>query len=319
MSTPLRWRAGRQAIRISWCHSSTLQTQSSTARCISRVSRSQTTSPLSRQILHTPRNHSTLPNHNNAAPSPTSTIDNSEISHFNALASSWWDPHGPSRLLHLMNPLRQTFIQQCLSSQSTPQPPNHKYNYLDIGCGGGIFAESAARLPSTNSVTAIDPSPEVLKIATAHQKRDPLLTRPGKLTYLNHGIEDLPTSPHGGYDVVTIFEVVEHVSNPSSFLTTVLPHVKPGGWLIMSTIARTWMSWMITNVIAEDVLGIVPRGTHDWKKYINEEELRGWFTKREGWGSPRAMGVMYVPGIGWREVPGGENVGNYFFGVRRNE
>jgi polyprenyldihydroxybenzoate methyltransferase/3-demethylubiquinol 3-O-methyltransferase len=217
-----------------------------------------------------------------------------------------------------MNPLRQTFIQRCLASQSTPQRLNHRYDYLDIGCGGGIFAESAGRLPSTNSVTAIDPSPEVLKIATAHKKRDPLLTRPGKLTYLNHGIEDLPPSPQGGYDIVTIFEVVEHVSNPSSFLATVLPHVKPGGWLIMSTIARTWTSWMITNVIAEDVLGIVPKGTHDWKKYINEEELRGWFSKREGWGSPRAMGVMYVPGIGWTEVPGGENVGNYFFGIRRD-
>jgi len=219
-----------------------------------------------------------------------------------------------------MNPLRHTFIQRCLASQAIAQPSNRKIDYLDIGCGGGIFAESAARIPNTNSVTAIDPSPEVLKIAKAHARRDPLLTQPGRLDYLNHGIEDLPSSrKQNGYDIVTIFEVVEHVSNPSSFLSTVLPHVKPGGWLVLSTIARTWTSWVVTKLVAEDVLGFVPRGTHDWKKYINEQELREWFAKREGWSSPRAMGVMYVPGVGWREVPGGEDFGNYFFAIRKDE
>jgi polyprenyldihydroxybenzoate methyltransferase/3-demethylubiquinol 3-O-methyltransferase len=311
MATPLRCRACRRVLQSSPFHT---PTPAFPSRHISQSSLSNRTCLSSRNKQFSRSISSTTSQRNGTH----STIDNAEISHFNALASSWWDPHGPSRLLHLMNPLRQTFIQQCLTSQSTPKSSTHKYDYLDIGCGGGIFAESAARLPFTHSVTAIDPSPEVLKIATAHQRRDPLLTIPGKLTYLNHGIEDLPPSAQGGYDIVTIFEVVEHVSNPSQFLETVLPHVKPGGWLIMSTIARTWMSWMITNVIAEDVLGIVPKGTHDWKKYINEQELRSWFSKKKGWGSPRAMGVMYVPGVGWREVPGGENVGNYFFAIRRD-
>ena len=131
------------------------------------------------------------------------------------------------------------------------------------------------------------------------------------------------------YDIVTLFEVLEHVTYPSSFLEKVLPYVKPGGWLVLSTISRTWTSWLITKIMAEDVLRFVPRGTHDWEKYINAEELKAWFRKvsAEGkadlgrWNEPVTMEVMYVPGFGWTEIGGGgkgiEGVGNYFFGVRR--
>ncbi|KAI4862730.1 ubiquinone biosynthesis O-methyltransferase [Hypoxylon rubiginosum] len=248
-----------------------------------------------------------------------SSVSPDEVSHFNALASSWWDPQGPSRILHLMNPLRHDFIRSCRSSVlDDPPPPLTGLKYLDIGCGGGIFAESATRLPTTASVTAIDPSSKVLSVAKAHARRDPALR--SKLTYLNTPIEQLPVPdiPQDGYDVVSVFEVIEHVSHPAQFLDRCTPFVKPGGWLVLSTIARTWMSWLTTNVIAEDLLRIVPRGTHDWRKYINEEELRGHFLqKRTGWAEPRCMGVVYVPGLGWKEVSGSEKVGNYFFGVRR--
>ncbi|KAF1832240.1 hexaprenyldihydroxybenzoate methyltransferase mitochondrial precursor [Decorospora gaudefroyi] len=264
--------------------------------------------------------------HHNPSPTPNSTVDPTEVSHFNALASSWWDPHGPSRLLHLMNPLRHDFINQCRSSTSTststPTPRVHNLRYLDIGCGGGIFAESAARLPSTHSVTAIDPTPAVLRIAESHKRRDPTLCEPSKLTYLNTSIEDLPQpTAGGGYDIVTLFEVIEHVNAPGPFLEHVLPHVKPGGWLVLSTIARTWTSWVVTNVMAEDVLGIVPKGTHEWSKYVNEGELRNWFAEKKGWGGQggvMSLAVVYVPGLGWKEVKGGEQWGNYFFGVRRD-
>jgi polyprenyldihydroxybenzoate methyltransferase/3-demethylubiquinol 3-O-methyltransferase len=192
--------------------------------------------------------------------------------------------------------------------------------FLDVGCGGGIFAESAARLPSTHSVTAIDPTPEVLKIAEAHKRRDPTLMTPGRLTYMNTSIENLPPpdTPEEAYDIVSLFEVLEHVSSPSTFLEDVMKHVKPGGWLVGSTIARTWTSWIVTNVVAEDVLGIVPKGTHEWSKYVNEGELREWFGKKQGWGGFKAMGTVYAPGLGWREVPGVEQWGNYFFAVRRD-
>jgi len=141
------------------------------------------------------------------------------------------------------------------------------------------------------------------------------------LTYLKTSIEGLPLpkSLEEQYDVVSLFEVIEHITHPAEFLDACTPFVKPGGWIIMSTIARTWMSWLTTKVVAEDIVGIVPRGTHDWDKYINEDELRGHFLRQRGWNSPQVMGVVYVPGLGWREVTGSEKVGNYFWGIRRDE
>ncbi|KAF7539854.1 hypothetical protein G7Z17_g12324 [Cylindrodendrum hubeiense] len=243
-----------------------------------------------------------------------SSVNPDEVSHFNELAADWWDPHGSSRLLHLMNPLRHDFIRACHHTQADP-PPSNGLTYLDIGCGGGIFAESAARLPSTRSVTAIDPTPSVLAIAKAHARKDPSLRN--KLQYRQTSIEQLtiPTEEEA-YDIVSLFEVIEHVDQPGAVLERVRPFVKPGGWLVMSTIARTWVSWFTTNFMAEDVLGIVPKGTHDWNKYLNEGELRGFLAGR-GWSSPMVQGVMYVPGLGWKEVQGSERVGNYFFAVRK--
>ncbi|KAH6605807.1 hexaprenyldihydroxybenzoate methyltransferase [Trichoderma cornu-damae] len=250
-----------------------------------------------------------------------SSVNPNEVSHFNALAAEWWDPHGSSRLLHLMNPLRHDFIRACLQSSSDSAPRTGRLaadgtvTYLDIGCGGGIFAESAARLPSTKHVTAIDPTPSVLSVAKAHARKDPSLA--AKLSYKQCSVEQLHVPAEGqGYDIVTLFEVLEHVDDPGAFLDRVRPLVRPGGWLVMSTIARTWTSWLTTNLIAEDLLRIVPPGTHDWNKYINEEELRGHLAGK-GWDSPRVMGVVYVPGLGWKEVKGSEKVGNYFFAVRK--
>lgn len=246
-----------------------------------------------------------------------------EVAHFNELAADWWSPHGSSRLLHLMNPLRHDFIASCLATtqdgaSSLSETPA-KLRYLDVGCGGGIFAESAARLPRTSSVLGIDPTPGVLAVARSHAQKDPLIHNTGRLQYKQASIEDLatPESTAEQFDVLSMFEVIEHVHRPSKFLERCLPFVKPGGWLVGSTIARTTMSWFTTKLMAEDVLRIVPQGTHDWDKYLNEEELRDWFRKRDGWEQFTSQGVAYVPVFGWKIIPGGEKIGNYFFAARK--
>lgn len=297
------------------------------------------------------RHHSTPP----ASSGASSSVSADEVSHFTGLASSWWDPHGPSRLLHLMNPLRHDFIRSCVNS--TPAGSalelgnGGKYTYLDIGCGGGIFASSAARLPSTASVTAIDPTPEVIKVAKLHQRSDPLLSESGRLQYLNCAIEDLDahTTKESGrntsqYDFVTVFEVIEHISKPSAFLRVALSHLKPGGWLIGSTIARHPLSYLTTKIVAEAPwpIGVVPAGTHDWDKYINPTEISGWFTKESTprhvkkvdnitvdkpseqgveavakFGEVKIEGCIYLPILGWKFVNGSQDYGNYFFGVQK--
>ncbi len=233
-----------------------------------------------------------------------------------------------------MNPLRHDFIRSCLSSSYNPHP-HRGIRYLDVGCGGGIFAESAARLSDTEAVVGLDPSPAGIAVARRHARLDPLFqeasSRPStdkdgkkgeqpRLRYIQGSIESLPRprSVDEQYDVLTLFEVLEHVTHPARFLQDCMPFVRPGGWLVLSTIARTWTSWLTTKVVAEHVVGLVPKGTHDWAKYVNEQELREWFEQHDGWGRVRAMGVVYVPGLGWTEVRGSERWGNYFFGVRKH-
>jgi len=221
-----------------------------------------------------------------------------------------------------MNPLRHDFIQSCLvSSETEPSSYPPSYSYLDVGCGGGIFASSAARLPATSQVTAIDPTELVIRIAKEQQRSDPSLTEP-QLRYLHCAIEHLASQSPGveAVDILTLFEVLEHVDSPSSFLELCIPHLKPGGWLIGSTIARSPLSFLTTKVIAEaPIIGVVPKDTHDWNKYINPSELRSWFNGQAPgtWGDFKTQGVVYVPALGWKKWDGTEDLGNYFFGIQK--
>ncbi|KAI2028794.1 Hexaprenyldihydroxybenzoate methyltransferase, mitochondrial [Ophidiomyces ophidiicola] len=310
---------------------------------------------LSRLLHHVPRRTTLLRRllrqHSTTATAPSS-VSADEMTHFASLASSWWDPLGPSRILHLMNPLRHEFIGSCLADeQPQPQPVRNDRNpgrsYLDVGCGGGIFAESLARTipplpdssPSTqtdaSSLLAIDPSPTMIEIAQSHARQDPTLhahLQSGTFTYRNSTLEALllPASPTAAtpprqFDMITAFEVLEHVdvstsSSPRHFVQACMRLLRPGGWLVGSTIARTWPAWAVHQVLAEAPwpVGVVPRGTHDWTKFVDVRELRGW-AEIEGvelarW---RCVGAVYVPGVGWRLVAGLEEWGNYFWGVQK--
>ncbi|KAL4803676.1 S-adenosyl-L-methionine-dependent methyltransferase [Aspergillus unguis] len=312
----------------------------------------------------------------------TSSVSASEVSHFSSLANSWWDPMGPSRVLHLMNPLRHDFIASCLADalpeSSASQPQSHSnpnpLHYLDVGCGGGIFAESLARtipLPGSTeaqresvtraaSIAAIDPTTTLIQIARDHARKDPKVSAhlsDGRFRYVNCTLEDVIASrtnrelntaaaeitKKDGFDVITLFEVIEHIDtnasiSPLTFLTDCLRLVKPGGWLVGSTIARTWPSFLINQVIAEAPwpIGVVPRGTHEWSKFVNPEELEGWASEglmrasdleknsvaRSGSEALQGMrwkcaGVVYFPGFGWKLVPGSESWGNYFWAIRK--
>lgn len=275
-----------------------------------------------------------------------------EIAHFNALASSWWDVNGPQRILHKMNLLRMDFIHQTLrqhlqlNEKGTPLddevyiPPYNvdllphgvklrileeqearrdellaksRLRALDVGCGGGILLELLARLPFIGEVKGIDLSSDVLEAAKVHSTRDPAFSG-GKLSYELSAVEDLPKDDV--YDVVTLFEVLEHVEYPSSVMTEALSRVKPGGWLFLSTINRDFVSWFTTIFMGEHVLGIVPVGTHTLEKYIDQKEIRQWVAQGRQYRVADARGCVYLPAYGWKFTENA-NVGNYFMAIQR--
>lgn len=185
-------------------------------------------------------------------------------------------------------------------------------------------------------------------MAREHARKDPTVDahlRSGRFKYLNTTLEDVlaskttETSSPPQYDVVTLFEVLEHIdpktSTPLGFLTNCLRALKPGGWLIGSTISRTLPSFILNQVIAEAPwpIGVVPRGTHEWSKFVNPPEVKGWLQEGmmraadtgvsrggaaevEGM-SWKCVGAIYVPGLGWKMVRGSEDYGNYFWAVRK--
>src|SRR5277367_6083373 len=165
-----------------------------------------------------------------------STVNAEEVSHFDKLAATWWNPEGSSKLLHKMNPLRLQFINSLLPAISrTTQPTRwlEGYSVLDVGCGGGILTESLARLGATTY--GLDASAKAIEVAKAHVRTDPKLVVGNPPEYVCGSIHE--HEKDAKYDIVTAMEVLEHVDYPSSFLNQVSEHVKPGGWLVVSTIS----------------------------------------------------------------------------------
>lgn len=204
------------------------------------------------------------------APAPTDTargasIDPREAEHFGRLAGDWWDPNGASAMLHRLNPVRLRYIRDQVDrhwgTDVCGRRPLEGRKAADVGCGAGLIAEPLARLGA--EVTGIDAAPENIAAARAHAEGQGLA-----INYRVGGVEALGVR----YDLVTSLEVVEHVTDPGAFITGLAAAVAPGGVLILSTPNRTPLSRLLMVTLAEG-LGRIPRGTHDWDKFLTPEEL----------------------------------------------
>ncbi|CAE6452230.1 unnamed protein product, partial [Rhizoctonia solani] len=231
-------------------------------------------------------------------PFSNSSINPDEIAHFSRLSSQWWDESDGAEfaLLHRMNPVRVRWILEKLEearkddtkgeewvdwrSQANMQAPKtgrqlEGMSVLDIGCGGGLLSETLSRLGART--TGIDASQNNIHIATLHASQDPsFVSGENQLEYQHTSAEAL-VGRDAQFDVVCAMEVVEHVDNPAEFLRNCGKLVKPGGHLFMSTISRTPISYFLTVLMAERVLGLVERGTHTHSKYVNPSELVAFF------------------------------------------
>ncbi|KAJ3497740.1 hypothetical protein NLJ89_g10306 [Agrocybe chaxingu] len=249
-------------------------------------------SPPVRRLLHTQGNLSAQ-----------SSVNRDEIAHFSKLSSEWWDERGEFGFLHKMNPVRMQFIRDKLHEVALDEnngAPIDKMDVLkgldvlDVGCGGGLLSESLARMGA--NTLGLDASASNIAIASLHAAADPRLSRSPdassssgwstKLSYLSTSAESL-LSQTKRYDVVCSMEVLEHVDNPSAFLSSCAELVKPGGHLFLSTISRTLLAYGLTILLAEDFLRKVTSGTHTYSKYVKPSELVQFFREYQ---SPRLQG-----------------------------
>lgn len=204
----------------------------------------------------------------------TVNVDPAEIRKFEALASRWWDPNSEFKPLHDINPLRLNYLCRQVDPVGLTA--------LDVGCGGGIFAESMARLGAR--VTGIDLAEAPLAVARLH-----LLESGLDIDYRHQDAEDLAAAAPATFDIVSCLEMLEHVPDPASTVRACHALVKPGGWVMFSTINRNPKAYLFAIVGAEYVLRLLPRGTHDYDKFIKPSELAGW---------ARAAGLQRVDQIG---------------------
>ena len=194
------------------------------------------------------------------------TIVKEEVERFGRLASDWWDPKGRSAMLHKLNPVRLKYVRdqidqhwQCDERSRTPLEGK---SVLDVGCGAGLLAEPLARLGG--KVTGLDASPEVIRVARDHAAATGL-----EIDYRAGDVQELA----GEFDLVTAMEVVEHVADPGLFVEALAKRLAPGGLLIMSTPNATGLSKFLMITISEG-LGQIPRGTHDFDRFIAPERLK---------------------------------------------
>jgi 2-polyprenyl-6-hydroxyphenyl methylase / 3-demethylubiquinone-9 3-methyltransferase len=214
---------------------------------------------------------------NSSYSAASSTIDPQEIEKFSRMAATWWDPTGPMKVLHKFNPVRLAYIREKLCTHF--ERDSHALDALsglsliDIGCGAGLLSEPLARMGA--SVTGIDASSKNIAIAKTHAVEHQI-----KIDYREEPVEALAARGEL-YDVVLVMEVVEHVADLDAFLKACCSVLKPNGLIFIATLNRTLRSFVFAIVGAEYVLGWLPKGTHEWRKFVTPQETQQKLTDSE--------------------------------------
>jgi 2-polyprenyl-6-hydroxyphenyl methylase/3-demethylubiquinone-9 3-methyltransferase len=192
-------------------------------------------------------------------------VDNKEVQKFNKISYSWWDPEGPFKPLHMLNPVRTNFIKNSVDL-------DYK-SLIDIGCGGGLLCENL--VSNNNKVTGIDMSEDAIEIAKTHKALNNL-----DINYQNISLENLIEKSNEKYDVLTCLELVEHVPDPEKLISDCIKITKDNADLFFSTLNRNLISYLVSIIGAEYIFNILPKGTHDYKTFIKPSEFCGLLRKK---------------------------------------
>lgn len=241
-----------------------------------------------------------------SAKAASASVDPEEIAKFSAMAEAWWDPEGKFRPLHRFNPVRLGYIRDRLCRHFDRDPkqdrPLKGLRLLDVGCGGGLLSEPMARLGA--EVTGLDAAEKNIRIAALHAAESGL-----EIDYRHASVEDLAATGET-FDAVLNMEVVEHVADVDSFLGCSAALARPGGVMVVATLNRTPKSYLLAIVGAEYVLRWLPRGTHEWRRFVRPSELAK-ALRQAGMEIAEMTGVAFNPLTdSWRLAPGDLDV-NY--------
>jgi len=220
--------------------------------------------------------------------SPAINLDPAEVERFARLAGEWWDPNGKMGPLHRQGPARLAFIRDALVRHfKRPEgglKPLAGLSVLDVGCGGGLVSEPLARLGAT--VTGIDPTADAIAVARRHAEAQGLA-----IDYRSASVEDLVAKGER-FDAVVCMEVIEHIPDQPAFVRSLGELVRPEGAIVMSTLNRTLKAYALAIVSAEYILGWLPRGTHDWNRFVTPDELAR-YLEGAGFAAPQSSGIIY--------------------------
>jgi 2-polyprenyl-6-hydroxyphenyl methylase/3-demethylubiquinone-9 3-methyltransferase len=196
-----------------------------------------------------------------SAAGKSDNFDQVELDKFNALASRWWDPEGPQKPLHVLNPARLTYLRERTALRGA--------RVLDVGCGAGLLSEALAREGA--NVTAIDLAPDLIRIAKLHKLESGV-----EVDYRLSSVEALAEEVPGGFDAIACMEMLEHVPDPGAIIDACATLLKPGGRLFLSTLNRTPAAFALAIVGAEYIARMLPKGTHQYRDFIKPSELAAW-------------------------------------------